>query len=113
LKRGMENGLSLLPRPGGRFPQVSGIAVQFELSRPAGSRITAMQVAGAPLNNATTYRVAVVDFLARGGDDYTMFRDAVQITPDNDAPLLVNEVVDYLRKIGIARTGVEGRIAGK
>jgi 2',3'-cyclic-nucleotide 2'-phosphodiesterase (5'-nucleotidase family) len=113
LKRGIENGLSLLPRPGGRFPQVSGIAVQFELARPAGSRITAMQVAGAPLNEATTYRVAVLDFLARGGDDYTMFRDAVQITPDNDAPLLVNEVVDYLRKLGVAKTGVEGRIAGK
>ena len=55
----------------------------------------------------------MLDFLARGGDDYTMFRDAVQITPDNDAPLLVNEVVDYLRKLGVARTGVEGRIAGK
>ena len=102
-----------MPRPGGRFPQVSGITVQFDLSRPAGSRVTAMQVAGAPLDEAATYRVAVLDFLARGGDDYTMFRDAVQITPDNDAPLLVNEVVDYLRKLGVAKTGVEGRIAAK
>lgn len=113
LKRGMENGLSLVPRPGGRFPQVSGINVEFELARPAGSRITAMTVAGAPLSETTTYRVAVLDFLARGGDDYTMFRDAIQITPDNDAPLLVNEVVDYLKKLGVAKTGVEGRIAGK
>jgi 2',3'-cyclic-nucleotide 2'-phosphodiesterase (5'-nucleotidase family) len=113
LRRAMENGLSLLPRAGGRFPQVSGIALQFELARDPGSRVTAMQVAGSPLDEGRTYRVAVLDFLARGGDDYTMFRDAKRITPDNDAPLLVNEVVGYLRKIGVAKTGVEGRIAGK
>ncbi len=113
LKRAMENGLSLLPRPSGRFPQVSGMTVQFDLSREPGRRITAMQVAGAPLDEARSYRVAVVDFLARGGDDYTMFRDANLITPDNDAPLLVNEVTEYLRKLGTAKTSVEGRVVGK
>ncbi len=55
----------------------------------------------------------MLDYLARGGDDYTMFRDAKRITPDNDAPLMVNEVVEYLRKLGTARTGVEWRIAAK
>ncbi|HKS62459.1 MAG TPA: bifunctional UDP-sugar hydrolase/5'-nucleotidase [Xanthobacteraceae bacterium] len=113
LRRAMENGLSLLPRAAGRFPHVSGIEVTFDPARDAGSRVTAMKVAGAPLEESRTYRVAVLDFLARGGDDYTMFADARRITPDNDAPLMVNEVVEYLRKIGTARTGVEGRIAAK
>ena len=113
LRRAMENGLSLLPRAAGRFPHVSGIEVAFDPARDAGSRVTAMKVAGAPLDEGRTYRVAVLDFLARGGDDYTMFRDAKRVTPDNDAPLMVNEVVEYLRKIGTARTGVEGRIAAK
>ena len=72
-----------------------------------------MQIAGAPLDESREYRVAVVDYLARGNDDYTMFRDARRITPDNDAPLLVNEVVEYLRKIGTATTDVEGRIVQK
>jgi 5'-nucleotidase/UDP-sugar diphosphatase len=110
-KRAMEHGLALLPRPSGRFPQVSGIILRFDLSREPGSRVTAMQVAGAALDESKVYRVAVLDFLARGGDDYTMFRDAKRITPDNDAPLMVSEVVGYLRRIGTARTGVEGRIA--
>jgi 2',3'-cyclic-nucleotide 2'-phosphodiesterase (5'-nucleotidase family) len=113
LKAAMENGLSLLPRAAGRFPHVSGIEVAFDLARDGGSRVIAMKVAGAPLDESKTYRVAVLDFLARGGDDYTMFRDAKRVTPDNDAPLMVNEVVEYLRKIGTARTGVEGRIAAK
>ncbi len=81
-------------------------------ARP-GNRITAMQVGGAPLDESRTYRVALLDYLARGGDDYTMFASANRITPDNDAPLLVNEVVEYLRRIGTARTGVEGRVVGK
>ena len=80
------------------------------------SRAAASPPCRSPARRSTrdkTYRVAVLDFLARGGDDYTMFRDAKRITPDNDAPLLVNEVMGYLRKIGTVRTGVEGRIAAK
>jgi 5'-nucleotidase / UDP-sugar diphosphatase len=113
LKRAMENGLSMLPAPAGRFPHVSGMRVAFDLSRDGGNRVTSMSVGGAPLEENRIYRVAVVDFLARGGDDYTMFRDALHVTPDNDAPMLVNEVVEYLRKLGTVRTGVEGRVAGK
>ena len=62
LRRAMENGLSLLPQPSGRFPQVSGIALQFDLARKAGERVTAMQVGGAPLIDDKTYRVAVARF---------------------------------------------------
>ena len=113
LRRAMENGLSLLPSASGRFPQVSGIALEFELARAPGSRITAMRVGGAPLEESKTYRVALLDYLARGGDDYTMFAAARRITPDNDAPSMVNEVVEYLRKIGTARTGVEGRVLAR
>ena len=110
LRRAIENGLSQLPQASGRFPQVSGIAVTFDLARPPGSRIITMQVGGAPLDESRIYRVAVLDYLARGGDDYLMFTNAHRITPDNDAPLLVNEVVEYLRKLGTATTGVEGRM---
>jgi 2',3'-cyclic-nucleotide 2'-phosphodiesterase (5'-nucleotidase family) len=113
LRRAMENGLSLLPRASGRFPQISGIALAFELARAPGNRIVSMQVGGAPLDEGKIYRVAVLDYLARGGDDYTMFASAKRITPDNDAPLMVNEVVEYLRRIGTANTGVEGRVVGR
>jgi 2',3'-cyclic-nucleotide 2'-phosphodiesterase (5'-nucleotidase family) len=113
LKRAIENGLSRLPQSSGRFPQVSGMTVAFELAREPGSRIVSMQIGGAPLDEARTYRLATLDFLARGGDDYIMFSTARRITPDNDAPLMVNEVVEYLRKLGTARTGVEGRVVGR
>src|SRR2546421_214177 len=43
LRRAIENGLSRLPQARGRCPQVSGMTVTFELARPPGSRVTAMQ----------------------------------------------------------------------
>jgi 2',3'-cyclic-nucleotide 2'-phosphodiesterase (5'-nucleotidase family) len=113
LKRAIENGLAQLPTAGGRFPQVSGIKAVYDVRRRSGERVLSMQVAGKPLSQGRKYRVAILDFLARGGDDYTMLRDAKRITPDNDAPLLATEVMNYVRRLGTIRTGVEGRLVAR
>ena len=113
LKRSIENGLAQLPVAGGRFPQVSGIKAAYEVKRLSGSRVLSMQVAGRPLLETKMYRVAILDFLARGGDDYTLLRDAKRITPDNDAPLLATEVMNYIRRLGTVRTGIEGRLVSR
>jgi len=110
LRRAIENGLSLLPNPAGRFPQVSGLTIEADVSRPPGRRITSIKVGDAALDEAKTYRVATNDFMGRGGDGYTMFRDARHLLPDTDSPLIANEVMDYLARLGTVRTGVEGRI---
>lgn len=113
LKAAIENGLSQLPNPAGRFPQVSGLTIEADVTRPAGSRITSIKVGDAPLDESKTYRVATNDFMARGGDGYTMFRDARHVDVDADAPTLAAEVMEYIRKVGVLRTGVEGRIVLK
>ena len=110
LRRAIENGLSLLPNPAGRFPQVSGLTIEADVSRPPGRRITSIKVGDAALDEAKTYRVATNDFMGRGGDGYSMFRDARHLLPDTDSPLIANEVMDYLARLGTVRTGVEGRI---
>jgi len=110
LKRALENGLVQLPNAGGRFPQVSGIALEADLKRPAGSRITSLKIGGAPLQDAKMYRVAINDFLARGGDGYDTLRDAKKLLPVDDSPLLANQVMVYVRQVGTVKTGVEGRI---
>jgi len=110
LKRALENGLAQLPDAGGRFPQVSGIALEADLKRPPGSRITSLKIGGAPLQDGKTYRVAINDFLARGGDGYDTLRDAKKLLPVDDSPLLANQVMVYVRQVGTVKTGVEGRI---
>jgi 5'-nucleotidase/UDP-sugar diphosphatase len=110
LRSAMENGLIQLPNAGGRFPQVSGMAVEVDISRPPGSRVTSMRVGGQPLDDERIYKVATIDFIARGGDGYVTLRDARRILPDADSPLMANEVMVYVRRLGTVRTGIDGRI---
>jgi len=65
VKRVIEDGLR-----GGRVHQVSGLRFAFDLSRPAMDRVTAMQTPdGAPFDTTRTWKVAVNNFMADGGDD--------------------------------------------
>jgi 2',3'-cyclic-nucleotide 2'-phosphodiesterase (5'-nucleotidase family) len=111
LKRALENGLSQLPNAAGRFPQVSGLTIVADASRPAGDRILSIKVGDAPLEENRIYRVATNDFMARGGDGYTSFGEAPPLVPPADAPLLTNEVMQYIAGLGTVRTRVDGRIA--
>jgi len=113
VRAALENGISLLPRAAGRFPQISGMRFEADLSRPAGQRVLSVHVGNAPLDEAKIYRMATNDFMARGGDGYTMFRDAKQLVSDVDGPLISNDVMVYLRKLGTVKTGTDGRIVFK
>jgi 2',3'-cyclic-nucleotide 2'-phosphodiesterase (5'-nucleotidase family) len=79
LKAFLENGVSAMPGANGRFPQVSGLCFTYDVSAPAGSRVTSVvrQAAdgtctGAPvdLTAASMYHIAINDFMAAGGDGY-------------------------------------------
>jgi 5'-nucleotidase/UDP-sugar diphosphatase len=113
LRRALENGLVQLPASGGRFPQVSGIMVEADIKRPPGERITSMKVGGAPLDDNRIYKVVTNDFIARGGDGYTTLRDARRILADEDSPLLANQIMDYVKRLGTVQSRVEGRIVVK
>jgi 2',3'-cyclic-nucleotide 2'-phosphodiesterase (5'-nucleotidase family) len=100
LRRALENGFAQLPNQVGAFPQISGLTVRVDASRPVGQRVVSVQVGNAPLLPTKTYRVATNDFLAAGGDNYTMFSSLTPTVPVDDAPLLANAVMSYLRKLG-------------
>jgi 2',3'-cyclic-nucleotide 2'-phosphodiesterase (5'-nucleotidase family)/predicted AlkP superfamily phosphohydrolase/phosphomutase len=79
LKTFLENGVSAMPAANGRFPQVSGLCFTYDISLPAGSRVTSAvrqaaggSCTGAPvdLTSASTYTIAENDFMATGGDGY-------------------------------------------
>ena len=44
----------------------------YDLSKPAGQRIVAMTLAGKPIDPAGRYRVTINNFLASGGDGYSV-----------------------------------------
>ena len=91
LKELLEHGIAVYPNQG-RFPQVSGVAFSFDLTKPAGSRILNLAIQDSQGNDldvlvrggalvgdsARTFRMVTLNFLAGGGDSYPFPTDAVQ-----------------------------------
>lgn len=113
IRAGLENGFSALPRAAGRFPQVSGLKIVVDPSRPVGQRVVLAMADGKPLEDAKIYRLATNDFMARGGDGYESFNNVTEIISPHDGPLMINEIIKYLEKLGTVKTVAEGRIAFK
>jgi 2',3'-cyclic-nucleotide 2'-phosphodiesterase (5'-nucleotidase family) len=72
----LENSVSRLPQPNGRFLQVSGLRYSVDPSAPVGSRVTDIQVNEAALDPERVYSVTVTRFIAEGGDGYNVFLSA-------------------------------------
>ncbi|WP_020173694.1 bifunctional metallophosphatase/5'-nucleotidase [Methyloferula stellata] len=105
----LENGFSRLPQASGRFPQISGLKVTIAPAAAPGSRVQSALVNGEALDPARTYKLASNDFMARGGDGYTMFAGD-GITVDTGDILLARAVMDYAQKLQTIDAKVEGRI---
>jgi 5'-nucleotidase len=59
-------------QPYARILQVSGLSYTWDAALPVGSRIVEIRRAGAPIDPAASYRVVVNNFMAAGGDNYTV-----------------------------------------
>jgi 2',3'-cyclic-nucleotide 2'-phosphodiesterase (5'-nucleotidase family) len=79
LKTALENGVSRMPAVDGRYPQVSGLCVTYDIAAVAGSRVTGVvrQAANGActgpavdLTSGASYSLALNDFMASGGDGY-------------------------------------------
>lgn len=103
----LELGVSKFPAENGPFPHVAGITFTFDASKAAGSRITTVTFKGAPLDLKATYTLATNDFMAAGGDGYTMFADN-KIKGEYAA--LDEILAAYIVKIGAVSTATDGRV---
>ena len=89
----LEHGYSMLPETNGAFSQTD-LEVVFSADNPVGERIEEVRLNGEPIDRNATYTVATNDFMAAGGDGYTMFG---RITQEGR---VLNEVfADYLAQL--------------
>jgi 5'-nucleotidase/UDP-sugar diphosphatase len=72
----LEQGLSDLEGHGGKFLQVSGLRLVYRKSAPVGSRVQEIWINGQPLDQDREYVLATNDFLAAGGDGFSVFKRA-------------------------------------
>jgi 2',3'-cyclic-nucleotide 2'-phosphodiesterase (5'-nucleotidase family) len=103
----LEHGVSQYPAPNGGFPHVAGIRFAFDPAAAAGSRITKAEIGGKALDPNAEYLLATNDFMAVGGDNYTMFAPGPVIT---ELPGLDEIVMEYIANYGTANIKVDGRV---
>jgi 2',3'-cyclic-nucleotide 2'-phosphodiesterase (5'-nucleotidase family) len=115
LKAMLENGVSSMPAVAGRFPQVSGLCFTYDISAPAGSRVTGAvrQAAdgtctGAPvdLTAAATYTIAENDFMVAGGDGYPNFSSRA-----TSRDIMDQVLADYVAASSPLSPAIQGRIS--
>jgi 5'-nucleotidase len=87
VREALEQSVRDYPNPAGGFLQVSGLNFSFDPDKPAGGRVTEVTVGGAPLDDGKNYSLAVNDWLANGGDGYSMlvkpFMTTIQMKEPN------------------------------
>lgn len=79
--------------------QVSGMRVEYDLTRPIGSRAVRLWVGDRPLETTRNYTVVTSSFIGQGGDLYATFTRAKHLT---EGPAISGVLVDYLRRVGDA-----------
>ncbi len=87
LEQQFASGTNSAARPNLLTPSAN-FRFAFDLSRPAGERVVGMWLDGKPIEPSRTYRVAINNFLASGGDNFTLLangRDPVDAGLDLDA----------------------------
>ena len=87
--------------------QLSGMKVRFDMARPKGARVAEAFIGGKPLDGAATYRVAVQDFLAGGGDRFRSFRNGRNVV---HGELVRDAVVSYVKKHSPLDARLDGRV---
>ncbi|MBB5274977.1 5'-nucleotidase [Rhizobium rosettiformans] len=109
----LENGVGQVEEGAGRFPQVSGLKYTADLNKPAGSRITSVEVKEGDgfvaIDPNKVYGVATNNYMRSGGDGYSVFASGGQNAYDF-GPGLETVVADYIAKNSPYKPYTDGRI---
>lgn len=104
----LEHSVRAYPEQNGGFLQMSGLEIMFDPSREPGTRVIDVMIGDEGLNLDKTYTVATNDFIAAGGDGYTMFQSASILVETGE--MLRDAVAGYVAEQGSIAPEVEGRI---
>lgn len=107
LMSALEHGVDLYPGQAGHFAHVSGMTYKFDAGKEVGSRVVEVKVDGVALDLAKTYKLVTNDFMAAGGDGYTMFKGKLFVA---EGGLLSDVLIEYVKEMGEIESKVEGRV---
>ena len=93
-----EQGLSRIEDAKGGFLHVSGMKVKYSAENKAGSRVKSVIIGNSKLDVKRGYTLSVIDYLLKGGDGFTMLKNA-EVVKHNKKHLFAWEVLRlYIEK---------------
>ncbi|XP_040573312.1 snake venom 5'-nucleotidase isoform X1 [Lepeophtheirus salmonis] len=96
--------------PSGRFLQVSGLQVNYDVSQSLGRRVVSIFTNdGIPLEPFVHYQIAINSFMAQGGDGYVMIPDTL-IYHKNTGFLDKDLFVSYIKTHSPLSLPIPGRL---
>lgn len=91
-----------------RFLQISGLTYTWNSAAPIGSRVVAAQIGGVPIDPAAVYSVTANNFIATGGDGFSVFTES---PIEAGGPIDLDALVEYVEALPQPITApVGGRI---
>jgi len=102
----------------GRFLQVSGFKLQFDVSKPKGKRLVGVEVACGdclqgyePISDKKIYKVSMTEYLANGGDGYSIIANNKE--RHLQGPLDTDILREYIKSRSPLNNHLEERIRVK
>lgn len=103
----LEHGTGNYPELAGSFAQVAGLTYTLDLNEEAGKRVKDVKINGAALDLEKTYKVATNDFMAVGGDGYTMLEEGNLVV---ELPGLDEVLIEYVQGLESIPATVQPRM---
>lgn len=116
IKAALEHSVSQSPKESGGFLHVSGMKFTFDSTKAADSRVVTMEVKNADgtytaIDIAKEYTIATNAFTAKGGDGFTVFKNAYEQGRVTDLGASDWENLrDYVAELVSVNPQIEGRI---
>jgi hypothetical protein len=107
VKQMLENAVSKYPKLDGRFPMISGFRFTFSPGNEVGNRVQPEDIRDMneePLDLRKSYIVAMLEFMAKGGDGFHFLNEKVSgveiVVEPEAAPVLPHLVTRCFQTIG-------------
>ncbi|TDG98843.1 hypothetical protein EPR50_G00205150 [Perca flavescens] len=116
VKKAFEHSIHRYGSMSGEFLQVSGIHVQYDLSKPVNQRVVSLSMLCTecrvpkyePLDPKKTYTVVMPSYIVGGGDNFTMIKE--ELLKHNTGDMDISVLSKYISEMKRVYPAVEGRI---
>ncbi|MEP0354708.1 5'-nucleotidase C-terminal domain-containing protein [Paraglaciecola sp.] len=111
IKKALEHSVSQVQQINGRFLQISGLSFTYRPDNPDNQRVQTILINKEPIIPSKTYTLAISNYLANGGDEYSVFLNTKRQQASTQKQPLISEIVTRsIQQQKIIYPSIENRI---